>query len=400
MNNRTDIFIPTVGGMRTGHGYINPTTNQTFLDPNFEQRIPVGTVVNTNDGQFIMTTNGGIRHVPQAGQSFASGMSGFNSHAGNMRNLQNSALTSAIRQNNSATDMAIRDYQNMAHAINQSAEEQARAAYIQRLRSKNTLPRLLRSQGITGGAAESTTARMSSNFDNLQFGIMENRENALLDIQNRQVAARSRGRQNEDNIRQQHALNQMELEQNLHNQQLQAVQLERADFDSRRNEMITTLSQFGNDFQAQINYLTAHGDPYNLIPHLQVLRNEKIVGLETEQQSRLNEWITNVSDFPASAIYDIMQERLHQLDFVSLSALRSAYYIALERERQITNNQAAHESNISTQELNRLVNELMLPGQLEAQRANNAGAWALVNQRNASANNSNALAAQRWGRLP
>jgi len=396
MGNRTDIFVPVAGGLQQRQGYINPATNQTFLDSNFQQRVPVGSVVNTNDGQFIMTANGGVRHSPQTPLRPASQMDTFMGHAGNMRGLSNTALNSAIRQNNSATEQAIRDYQNMAHAVNQSAEEQARAAYIQRLRSKNTLPRLLRAQGITGGAAESTAARMSSNFDNLQFGIMRGRENALLDLEHRQTAARERGRQNEAGIRQQHATQRMQMEDNLHNRQLQAAQMDQTALDRRRNEMIAVLPQFGNDFQAQINYLNVHGDPYNLIPHLQMLRNEKIHGIEAEEQAQMNAWIMNVSNFPSSVIYSTIQERLSSLDYLQISALRSAYYAAVERERQIGISQAgemraqeAHESNMSTAdlnratlELNRMITELMLPLTLDGQRASNAANWGLARQRN------------------
>jgi len=400
MNNSTNIFVPVLGGMQQRTGYINPETNQTFLDPEFQQRIPVGTVVNTVGGQYRMTANGGTRHIPQTPFQPASQMSGFNLHAGNMRGLSNTALNSALRQNNTMTEAAIRDYQNMARTVNDSAEERARAAYIQRLRSKNNLPRLLRASGITGGAAESTTARMSSGFDNMQFDIMRDRENSLFDLTNRQAAARLRGRQNEENIRSRHALQQMNLEQSLHNQQLQARQLDQTDFDRRRGEMIATLPQFGNDFQAQINYLNVHGDPYNLIPHLHVLRNQKIAGINeqeqllhqqqlVEEQQNLNQWVANVSHFPSNEIYNLLLEMGYDLDLVTRSALQAAFNLARERERVIGIQQAgeirsqeAHDSNMTTQELRRMIDELMLPGALEGQRASNANTWSLINNRN------------------
>ena len=274
MNNRVQIFTPNSQGH--SYGYINPYTNQTFLDSGFQQRIPINTVVNTAGGLYKLTANGSQRVGAAPQSQSVNFMSQNQMHANNMRQLQNQTLNSAIAQNNFATQQRMQAYHNQTRGIRQNAEEQARQAYIQRLRSMNNLPRLLRAQGITGGAAESTVARTSSNFDNLQFGIMQNRDNALFDIQNRISQANAAGAQNEATLRGQHIAQQMQLEQNLENQRIQAADRDFAEWNRQRNEMIATLPQFYNDFQAQINNLQSTGDPYNLIPHLQILRNEKI----------------------------------------------------------------------------------------------------------------------------
>jgi hypothetical protein len=132
-------------------------------------------------------------------------ISSFNAYRNNLRQSQRNA----IAQNNAATQAAIQQYRSLTNGIRQTAEDQARAAYIQRLRSTNALPRLLQAQGINGGAVESTFARMSSGFDNAHSNIMRNRNNALLDIDSRIAAARMRGAENAANIRREHSLQRM-----------------------------------------------------------------------------------------------------------------------------------------------------------------------------------------------
>ncbi|MCL2837924.1 MAG: hypothetical protein FWE04_02505 [Oscillospiraceae bacterium] len=351
-NNRHQFFAPgsTPNTLVPRYGYMSPQ-NRMYQDSNFQNRIPVGSVVHTTGGTYQLTSNGGQRVQPQPAPNFMS-QNNFQTqaHANNMRQLQTNALHSAIAQNNFAAQQRVQDYNNMRREVNQTAEERARQAYVQRLRSMNSLPRLLQAQGISGGAAESTAARMSSNFDNLQFGIMQNRDNELFNIQNRIAQARTLAAQNEANIRSQHAMQQMQLEQNLEDRRMQAFDRERADWERQRQEMIATIPQHYDDFQAHINYLRAVGDPYNLIPHVTMARNEKIRNQELETESRqaedearFNQYLTTIQALPPHMIWNHMLH--YEPNSWVYNVLRGFYEAAIERERLIRQNIETHNAN-------------------------------------------------------
>jgi len=195
----------------------------------------------------------------------------------NMRNQMDNTLNSALTQNQSATQQRVQGYEAQTRNVNQTADERARQAYVQRLRSTNNMPRLLQAQGITGGAAESTVARMSNNFDNIQFGIMQNRDNELFEIQNRVNAANAAGAQNAANIRNQHSMQQLDLERDLKNMRVQAADRQQAEWERRRQQQISMIPQHYNDFQAFINQLEGN-DPYNIRGEVIMARNAKMAG--------------------------------------------------------------------------------------------------------------------------
>jgi len=226
----------------------------------------------------------------------------WNTHAQTMRNLSNQSMTAALHGNESATGAAIQAYQDKTRGVRQSAEDRARQAYIKRLRSMNNLPRMLRAQGINGGAAESTTARMSSNFDNKQFGIMRDRENLLFDIQSRIAQIRGQGAQNAANIKNQHSIAQMNMEQQLENQHIAAIERDQASFERQRADVLANLGQHSQDFQARINYLTQFGDRYGEIPHLQMMRQDKIANEQAVEEMQLLRHLDNLAGRPAEEL--------------------------------------------------------------------------------------------------
>jgi len=239
---------------------------------------------------------------PTMAQPVPNFVNNWNAHAQVMRNLGNQSMTAALAQNQSATNTAIQAYQDKTRGVRQSAEDRARQAYIKRLRSMNNLPRLLRAQGITGGAAESTTARMSGNFDNKQFGIMRDRENSIFDIQSRIAQLRGQGAQNAANIKNQHSVAQMNMEQQLENQHIAAVERDQVNFERRRADILNNLGQHSQDYQARINYLEQFGDMYGELPHLRMRRQDKIEDGQAEENAQLARHLNNLVGRPAEEL--------------------------------------------------------------------------------------------------
>lgn len=68
--------------------------------------------------------------------------------------------------------------------INQSADDNARQAYVMYMQNKKALPQQLASQGATGGATETANLGLSSNYENNVNSINQNRTNSLQEIDN------------------------------------------------------------------------------------------------------------------------------------------------------------------------------------------------------------------------
>lgn len=68
--------------------------------------------------------------------------------------------------------------------INQSADDNARQAYVMYMQNKKALPQQLASQGVTGGATETANLGLSSNYENNVNSINQNRTNSLQEIDN------------------------------------------------------------------------------------------------------------------------------------------------------------------------------------------------------------------------
>lgn len=95
------------------------------------------------------------------------------------------ALNEQIReQNRLAVEQGTNRLEAQKSNINQSAEENARQAYVQYMQSQKALPQQLASQGITGGATETANLGLSANYQNNVNSINQNKANALQEIDN------------------------------------------------------------------------------------------------------------------------------------------------------------------------------------------------------------------------
>ena len=104
------------------------------------------------------------------------------------------ALNEQIReQNRLAVEQGTNRLEAQKSNINQSAEENARQAYIQYMQSQKALPQQLASQGITGGATETASLGLSTNYQNNVNSINQNKANALQEIDNAIVDLKNSG---------------------------------------------------------------------------------------------------------------------------------------------------------------------------------------------------------------
>ena len=77
--------------------------------------------------------------------------------------------------------------------INQSADENARQAYVQYMQSQKALPQQLASQGVSGGATETANLGLQTTYQNNVNAINQNKANRLQEIDNAIVDLQNTG---------------------------------------------------------------------------------------------------------------------------------------------------------------------------------------------------------------
>ena len=122
---------------------------QTFLDPQGNQRIPVGSVVETAGGKYLMTENGG---VPITDGEL------YQQQVNQMFQQRQAQQAEAI---NKATEAGVLEYQQLIPGINAQYDTAARQAYVNYMLEKQGLPEQMAKLGLSGqGISESTAARI------------------------------------------------------------------------------------------------------------------------------------------------------------------------------------------------------------------------------------------------
>ena len=100
----------------------------------------------------------------------------------------------AIReQNRLAVEQGVNRLNAQKNNINQSAEDNARQAYIMHMQAQKALPQQLASQGVTGGATETANLGLATTYQNNVNDIDRNKANALQDIDNAIVDLQNTG---------------------------------------------------------------------------------------------------------------------------------------------------------------------------------------------------------------
>lgn len=96
-------------------------------------------------------------------------------------------------KNKLAVEQGINRLNAQKTSINQSADDNARQAYVMYMQNKKALPQQLASRGATGGATETANLGILSNYENNVNSINQNRANSLQEIDNAIVDLQNSG---------------------------------------------------------------------------------------------------------------------------------------------------------------------------------------------------------------
>ena len=96
-------------------------------------------------------------------------------------------------QNRLAVEQGVNRLESQKSNINQSADENARQAYVQYMQSQKALPQQLASQGVSGGATETANLGLQTAYQNNVNSINQNKANRLQEIDNAIVDLQNTG---------------------------------------------------------------------------------------------------------------------------------------------------------------------------------------------------------------
>lgn len=159
-------------------------------------------------------------------------------------------------------------------SINDSYDNSAREAYITSMQNQKALPALMSTQGMTGGATESSMLNLQTNY-----------ENNLADLENARNTALANADLGLNDVNADLASTLASI-----NSQYGA---KLADYvkdkqDEAKSDYITNISQYYDDYQAEINRLLASGVPESdyRIQYLRAARQSKIKEQQEEEAAQ------------------------------------------------------------------------------------------------------------------
>ena len=170
-------------------------------------------------------------------------------------------------------------------SINQSYDENARQAYIANMKSKKNLPQQLAASGVTGGATETANLNLQTNYENNLNDININRVNAINDIDN----AINELKNNGDLSAAEQALATSQSALSAYQNLLSSkINYDIAQKENAFNSELSTIGQYSNDYQAEIDRRTAINPNDPLIPYLVAARQEKINAQEESKNANIS----------------------------------------------------------------------------------------------------------------
>lgn len=116
--------------------------------------------------------------------TYESGANPYDAYAERMKKEYEERQELIERQNRLAVEQGVNRLNAQKSNINQSADDNARQAYIMHMQQKKALPQQLASQGVSGGATETANLGLASDYQNNVNSINLNRTNALQEIDN------------------------------------------------------------------------------------------------------------------------------------------------------------------------------------------------------------------------
>lgn len=148
----------------------------TYQNPVTGERIPVGSIVNTANGKYVMTANGGVpitdAEIEQQRQN----------------RIFQQRQQQAIDAINAATDAGVLAYQQMIPGINSQYDTAAKQLYTNFMQENQAMPEQLAKMGLSGqGISESTAASLANSYQGNLSASELARRSAIQDVNN-QVA--------------------------------------------------------------------------------------------------------------------------------------------------------------------------------------------------------------------
>lgn len=205
-----------------------------------------------------------------------------------MSDLQN-RYDKLAQQQQQANALAVKQgkqrLENQKYGINQAYDDSARQAYIANMQSKKNLPQQLAASGSTGGATETANLGLQTSYENNLNNINMNRANALNDIDNAIIELQNNG----DLTAAQNAIaNSQQALSAYQNLMANKINYDMAQKENDFNRQLSTLSQYSDDYQAEINRRMELNPNDPLIPYLIAARQEKIKAQEQAEANATN----------------------------------------------------------------------------------------------------------------
>lgn len=148
----------------------------TYQNPVTGERIPVGSIVNTANGKYVMTANGGVP------------ITDAEIEQQRINRIFQQRQQQAIDAINAATDAGVLAYQQMLPGINSQYDTAAKQLYTNYMQENQAMPEQLAKMGLSGqGISESTAASLANSYQGNLSASELARRSAIQDVNN-QVA--------------------------------------------------------------------------------------------------------------------------------------------------------------------------------------------------------------------
>ena len=212
---------------------------------------------------------------PKAQNPYEDAMSDLQDRYDKLSAQQQQANALAVKQ-------GVQRLENQKYGINQAYDDSARQAYIANMQGKKNLPQQLAYSGATGGATETANLGLQTSYENNLANINMNRANALNDIDNAIVELQNNG---DLNAVQQALNNSQQALATYQNLMANKINYDVAQKENDFNRQLSTLGQYSDDYQAEINRRMELNPNDPLIPYLIAARQEKI---KAQQEAEAN----------------------------------------------------------------------------------------------------------------
>lgn len=148
----------------------------TYQNPVTGERIPVGSIVNTANGKYVMTANGGVPITDEEIEKQR------------INRIFQQRQQQAIDAINAATNAGVLAYQQMLPGINSQYDTAAKQLYTNFMQENQAMPEQLAKMGLSGqGISESTAASLANSYQGNLSASELARRSAIQDVNN-QVA--------------------------------------------------------------------------------------------------------------------------------------------------------------------------------------------------------------------